>query len=233
MNNRLLEEFYKLIPEEKGKLFDKIAAERTRHLTVALEEIYQEHNASAILRTCDCFGVQELHVIEKENKYKVQRDIARGAGQWVDMFNYNLGTTPLTDCMSALKNRGYKLVALTPDAEMDIYDIPIEEPLALFFGTEWEGISDEVRETADYKIKIPMVGFTESFNVSVSAALTLQALRNRLHNSNLDWKLSEEEQTMTKIRWCQKYMKNGTVVRSELERRLREEGHLPENFGTR
>ena len=78
-----------------------------------------------------------------------------------------------------------------------------------------------------------MVGFTESFNVSVSAALTLQALRNRLHNSNLDWKLSEEEQTMTKIRWCQKYMKNGTVVRSELERRLREEGHLPENFGTR
>ncbi len=223
MNNRLLEEFYKLIPEEKGKLFDTVAAERTRHLTVALEEIYQEHNASAILRTCDCFGVQELHVIEKDNQYRVQRDIARGAGQWVDMFNYNLGSAPLSDCMNSLRNRGYKLVALTPDAELDIYSIPMEEPLALFFGTEWEGISDEVREHTDYQIKIPMVGFTESFNVSVSAALTLQALRERLKNSEIDWRLTEEEQTLVKIRWCQKYMKNGTVVRNELERRISEE----------
>lgn len=225
MNKRLLEEFYKLIPQEKGELFDRVASERTRHLTVVLEEIFQEHNASAILRTCDCFGVQELHVVEKDNQYKVQRDIARGAGQWVDLFNYNLGETPLTDCMSSLKNRGYQLVALTPDAEHDIYSIPIDQPLALFFGTEWEGISDEVREKTDYQIRIPMVGFTESFNVSVSAALTLQALRQRLTESQLDWKLSEEEMELVKIRWCQKYMRNGTVVRGELERRITAENN--------
>ncbi len=220
MNKKLLEEFYKLIPEEKAALFDNIASNRTNYLTVALEEIFQEHNASAIIRTCDCFGIQEIHVIEKENQYKVQRDIARGANKWVDMYNYNLGQDPILDCISTLKKRGYKLAALTPDATETIETVPLDQPLALVFGTEWEGISDTVREEVDVRIKIPMYGFTESFNVSVSVALTLQALRRRLDEEKISWKLSEEEQTMIKLRWCQKYMRNGDVVRRELEKRL-------------
>lgn len=223
MNEKLLAAFYEMIPEAKRELFDKIAQERTKHITVVLENIYQEHNASAVLRTCDCFGIQELHVVESKNQYKIQRDIARGAGSWVDMYNYNEGDTALVDCISNLKNNGYKIVALTPDAnEYSIFDIPVDQPLALTFGTEGDGISDEVRATADYKISIPMVGFTESFNVSVSAALTLQAIRHRLENSEIDWKLSKEEQTTTKLKWCQKYMRNGDVVRRDLERRLNE-----------
>jgi tRNA (guanosine-2'-O-)-methyltransferase len=223
MNEKLLAAFYEMIPEAKRELFDKIAQERTKHITVVLENIYQEHNASAVLRTCDCFGIQELHVVESKNQYKIQRDIARGAGSWVDMYNYNEGDTALVDCISNLKNNGYKIVALTPDAnEHSIFDIPVDQPLALTFGTEGDGISDEVRATADYKISIPMVGFTESFNVSVSAALTLQAIRHRLEISEIDWKLSKEEQTTTKLKWCQKYMRNGDVVRRELERRLNE-----------
>lgn len=223
MNEKLLAAFYEMIPEAKRELFDKIAQERTKHITVVLENIYQEHNASAVLRTCDCFGIQELHVVESKNQYKIQRDIARGAGSWVDMYNYNEGDTALVDCISNLRNNGYKIVALTPDAnEYSIFDIPVDQPLALTFGTEGDGISDEVRATADYKISIPMVGFTESFNVSVSAALTLQAIRHRLENSEIDWKLSKEEQTTTKLKWCQKYMRNGDVVRRDLERRLNE-----------
>lgn len=223
MNEKLLAAFYEMIPEAKRELFDKIAQERTKHITVVLENIYQEHNASAVLRTCDCFGIQELHVVESKNQYKIQRDIARGAGSWVDMYNYNEGDTALVDCISNLKNNGYKIVALTPDAnEHSIFDIPVDQPLALTFGTEGDGISDEVRATADYKISIPMVGFTESFNVSVSAALTLQAIRHRLEISEIDWKLSKEEQITTKLKWCQKYMRNGDVVRRELERRLNE-----------
>ncbi|MFA9210399.1 MAG: TrmH family RNA methyltransferase [Moraxellaceae bacterium] len=223
MNEKLLAAFYEMIPEAKRLLFDKIAQERTKHLTVVLENIYQEHNASAVLRTCDCFGIQELHVVESKNQYKIQRDIARGAGSWVDMYNYNEGDTALMDCITNLKNNGYKIVALTPEANQHtIFDIPIDQPLALTFGTEWEGISDDVRATADYQISIPMVGFTESFNVSVSAALTLQAIRHRLDNSAIDWKLSNEEQITTKLKWCQKYMRNGDVVRRDLERRLNE-----------
>jgi tRNA (guanosine-2'-O-)-methyltransferase len=223
MKEKLLAAFYEMIPEAKRELFDKIATDRTKYITVVLENIYQEHNASAVLRTCDCFGIQELHVVESKNQYKVQRDIARGAGSWVDMYNYNEGDTALVDCISNLKNNGYKIVALTPEAhEHTIFDIPIDEPLALTFGTEWEGISDEVRSLADYQISIPMVGFTESFNVSVSAALSLQAIRHRLENSTIDWKLTHEDQVTTKLKWSQKYMRNGDIVRRDLERRLTE-----------
>lgn len=220
MKNELLQAFYELIPEVKGQLFEEIASKRTRYLTVLLEEIFQEHNASAVLRSCDCFGIQELHVVESKNQYKVQRDIARGAGRWVDLFNYNEGTAPLLDAVSKLKSQGYKIAALTPDAGLSIFDLPLDQPVALSFGTEWEGISDEIREIADYKVAIPMVGFTESFNVSVSVALTLQALRQRLIESDIDWKLSKEDQTDIKLKWCQRYMRNGDVVRRELEKRL-------------
>lgn len=221
MKDKLLAAFYKLMPAAKCALFDKIASDRTKHLTVVLENIYQEHNASAVIRTCDCFGIQDLHVIESKNQYKVQRDIARGAASWVDMHNYNEGENVLSDCISRLKNKGYKIVALTPDAtSQTIFDLPIDQPLALTFGTEGDGISDELRKSADYHVSIPMVGFTESFNVSVSAALTLQAIRHRLENSSIDWKLTTNEQVETKLNWCQKYMRNGDVVRRDLERRL-------------
>jgi tRNA (guanosine-2'-O-)-methyltransferase len=222
MNEALKNAFYELIPAAKRKMFDRISIDRTQHLTVVLENIYQEHNASAVVRSCDCFGIQELHVIESENQYKVQRDIARGAGRWVDMYNYHEGDTPLVDCIEKLKQNGYKIAALTPDADAHtIFSVPIDQPLALVFGTEWKGISDDVRAHADYTVKIPMVGFTESFNVSVSAALALQALRHRLENSDINWKLSPTEVCELQIKWCQKYMRNGDIVRRELEKRLR------------
>ena len=220
MKNELLQAFYELIPEVKGQLFDEVASKRTRYLTVLLEEIFQEHNASAVLRSCDCFGIQELHVIESKNQYKVQRDIARGAGRWVDLYNYNEGPAPLLDAVTKLKSQGYKIAALTPDADLSIFDLPLDQPIALSFGTEWEGISDEIREIADYKVAIPMVGFTESFNVSVSVALTLQALRQRLIESDVDWEMNEADQVDVKLKWCQRYMRNGDVVRRELEKRL-------------
>jgi tRNA (guanosine-2'-O-)-methyltransferase len=220
MQKKLLEAFYEMIPEPKIELFERIAAQRTRHLTVVLENIYQEHNASAVLRSCESFGVQELHAVESKNEYKVQRDIARGAGRWTELYNYSDGN-PLKECLNGLRNRGFKLAALTPDANSySIFDVPLDQPLALIYGTEWEGISDTAREMADVTVKIPMVGFTESFNVSVSVALTLQALRHRLENSDLNWKLNDEQQIALKLDWCERIMKNGSVVRTELFKRL-------------
>lgn len=221
MQAKLLSAFYEMIPPPKKDMFERIAAERTRHVTVVLENIYQEHNASAVMRSCESLGVQELHVVETSNEYKAQRDIARGAGRWIELYNYSEGDAPLVDCINGLKARGFRIAALTPDADSHtIFDLPIDEPVALVFGTEWEGISDTVREMADMTVRIPMVGFTESFNVSVSVALTLQALRHRLENGDLDWKLNEEEQIAVKLDWCESIMKNGTTVRSELMKRL-------------
>lgn len=220
MQSKLLAAFYEMIPEPKKIMFERIAAERTRHLTVVLENIYQEHNASAVMRSCESLGIQELHVVESKNEYKAQRDIARGAGKWIKTYNYS-EDQPERICLDTLKARGFKIAALTPDAKSySIYDLPLDEPVALVFGTEWEGISDTAREMADYTVSIPMVGFTESFNVSVSVALTLQALRHRLESSELDWKLNEEQQTSIKLDWCESIMRNGSNVRTELIKRL-------------
>ena len=193
----VLDELYKIITPSKQEMFDRIAAQRTKHLTIALENVYQEHNASAVLRTCDCFGIQDLHVIEKDNQYKVQRDIALGAGRWVDMYNYDHGPNPTLDCISKLKSKGYRIIATTPHTnDQTIHDLDLSTPAALIFGTERRGISQEVITHADAFVKIPMYGFTESFNISVSAAITLHTLRERLEKSSIEWKLNEHDQVL-------------------------------------
>jgi tRNA (guanosine-2'-O-)-methyltransferase len=213
MNEKILEEFYKIITPNKVEMFDRIAADRTKHLTIVLENIYQEHNASAVIRSCDCFGIQEMHVIEKDNQYKIQRDIALGAGRWVDMYNFNQGENVTADCIQNLRNKGYKIIATTPHTNAaTIHDLDISTPTALIFGTERRGISEEVKEMADGFVKIPMYGFTESFNISVSVAISLHTLRNRLETSQLNWRLSSEEQTELKIKWCRKILNGGDFL---------------------
>lgn len=218
MEEKILAEFYTIISDNKKEMFDRIASERTKHITVAIENVYQEHNASAVLRSCDCFGLQEMHVIEKDNQYKVQRDIALGAGRWVDMFNYNQGTQVTKDCINKLKSKGYTIVATTPHTENTIYDLDLSKPIALVFGTERRGISEEVEKMADTFVKIPMYGFTESFNISVSVAIILNTLRQRLEQSSYNWKLTSEEQTALKIKWCRKILNSG----DKLEKHFRE-----------
>ena len=222
MDKKILAEFYDIISDNKKVMFDKIASERTKHITLAIENVYQEHNASAVLRSCDCFGIQELHVIEKDNQYKVQRDIALGAGRWVDLFNYNQGEHVTKDCIDRLKSKGYTIVATTPHTENTIYDLDLSQPIALIFGTERRGISQEVESMADNFVKIPMYGFTESFNISVSVAIILNTLRQRLEQSSYQWKLTQEEQTALKIKWCRKILNSG----EKLEKHFREKHSL-------
>jgi tRNA (guanosine-2'-O-)-methyltransferase len=125
------------------------------------------------------------------------------------------------NCYNEIKNRGYKLVATTPHTEdYRIQDIDLDMPLAIAFGTERRGISDELLELADAHVKIPMYGFTESFNLSVSAALVLQALRQRLESSEIQWKLSLNDQTALKIQWCVKILNGGEALKA----RFLEEG---------
>ena len=223
-NKFILESFYHIITPNKIELFDRIAADRTRYLTIALENIYQEHNASAVLRTCDCFGIQDLQVIEKDNQYQIQRDIALGSGRWVDIQNFNQELDPTKACISVLKNQGYQIVATTPHTDAyTVHDLPLEKPLAFFFGTERQGLSEEMLEAADMHVRIPMYGFTESFNISVSVAVLLQTIRQRLEQSNYDWKLPEEEQTALKIEWCEKILNGGKALSADFRARYQKD----------
>jgi tRNA (guanosine-2'-O-)-methyltransferase len=220
----VLKEFYDIITPNKINLFERIAADRTRHLTIALENIYQEHNASAVLRTCDCFGIQDLQVIEKDNQYQIQRDIALGSGNWVDMHNFSDEIGPTETCISTLREKGYQIVATTPHTDAyTVHDLPIDKPLAFFFGTERKGLSQEMMDAADLHVRIPMYGFTESFNISVSVAILLQTIRQRLEVSSLDWKLSKEEQIKLKIDWCEKILNGGKALSSEFRQRYQKD----------
>ena len=223
IESKIKDEFFKIITENKKELFTKIAAERTNHITVVLENIYQEHNASAVVRSCDCFGIQELHVIEKGNAYKVQRDIALGAGRWIDMYNYDRGTTVSSDCIQKLKSRGFSIIATTPHATETIHSLPVDQPMAFVFGTERRGLSEEMLTLSDHKVKIPMYGFTESFNISVSVALVLNTMRARLEDSKYNWKLSPDEQIALINKWCRKILNGGEQLEAHFRKILTEQ----------
>lgn len=212
-NDYVLSEFYKIITPNKVELFEKIAAQRSKHIVVALENIQQDHNASAVMRSMDCMGFQELHLIEKNNRYEFQRDIALGAARWLDVIQHQQEPEPVLDAIQLLRNQGYTIVATTP--HQDAYtpqNLPLDKPIALFFGAEKHGISSELKREADNFVKIPMHGFTESYNVSVSAAILMNALRTRMIQENIPFLLSAEAQTNLKISWCEKILNGGTAL---------------------
>jgi len=212
MSKALIDYLSQFISENRRKTFDEVIRFRTRHITVALEDIYQPHNASAVLRSCDCFGIQDVHVIENKNTYKVNPEVALGSSKWINIHKYNQEENNTLACIKTLKSNGYKIVATTPHEKgCDIGELSVDNKLCLFFGTELKGISDIVLDNADSFVRIPMFGFTESFNISVSAALCLHTLVDKLHKSGAQWQLSEQEKEQITLEWIR-----NTVSRPEL-----------------
>jgi len=196
------------ISENKKSLFETIIKNRTRHITVVLEDIYQPHNASAVLRSADLFGVQDIHIIENRNQYEVNPDVALGSSKWLTLNKYNNQEQNTVACFENLRKNGYRIVATTPHKEDVMLDeLPLNQKTAVVFGTELEGLSDIALENADAFVKIPMYGFTESFNISVSAALTLFNLTERLRKSDISWQLSKEEELEIQIEWAKSTIK--------------------------
>ena len=202
-----------LFSDNKRALFDRLAPLRTRHISVVLEDIYQSHNASAVLRSCDCFGVQDVHVVENRNAFNPAGDVAVGSSKWVDYYRY----PTVTEAYAELRRRGYRIVATLPhENDQMIGDLDISQPTALVFGTELTGLTGEAIEGADAYVKIPMYGFTESFNISVCAALSLFSLTERMRRSNTCWQLSEDEQLDLKLHWAMQAIRDGEQVVKQL-----------------
>ncbi|MEA3450497.1 MAG: RNA methyltransferase [Bacteroidota bacterium] len=194
MVKRDIEILEKFVTDKRKERFAEVLSNRTRYATVVLEDLFQPHNASAVLRSCDLFGVQDIHVIENQNEYTVNPEIAVGASKWLNTIKYNQQENNTLDAINKLKKQGYRIVATTPhtnDVELKDFDIS-KGKFALVFGSELPGITDIVRENADEFLKINMYGFTESFNISVSVALVLRELIEKLHKSDINWKLEED-----------------------------------------
>jgi tRNA (guanosine-2'-O-)-methyltransferase len=218
-------EMYKFLCEfitgNRVERFNDVSDKRTRHITVVLEDIYQPHNTSAVLRSCDCFGIQDVHIIENKNEYTVNPDIALGSSNWLTLYKYNETENNTLNCINKLKQNGYSIIASSPhldDSYLEEFDI--HQRSAILFGTEKDGLSDIALQHADKFVKIPMYGFTESFNISVSVALTLYALSQKLRNSNLAWQLNEEEILDLKIEWAKISIKKSELIVEQFMQRL-------------
>ncbi|GET46846.1 TrmH family RNA methyltransferase [Capnocytophaga felis] len=201
----LLKYLEKFITEERKQRFSEILEYRTNHFTVAVEDVFQMHNTSAVIRSCEVFGVQQAHLIEQRFGKRLDAKIAMGAQKWVDTFRYD----NTQDCMNTLREKGYQIVATTP--HKDAYflsDFDISQKSAFFFGTEKDGLSELVLNQADTFLKIPMVGFTESLNISVCAAIILQQLTEKLRKSDVSWQLTEEEKMAIRIDWTKKSIRS-------------------------
>ncbi|MFD1294115.1 TrmH family RNA methyltransferase [Lutibacter holmesii] len=198
------------VTEKRKNLFQKVLEDRTRHFTVAIEDIFQPHNSSAIVRSCDIFGIQDLHVIESKYEFYASNQVAKGAQKWIDFSLYNKQDSNNTlDCIADLKSKGYQIIATTPHNESCyLEDFDISKKSAFFFGVEKQGLSDQVMNNADGYLKIPMVGFTESLNISVAVAIILQNLNTRLRKSTVNWQLTEEEKSELYLKWLMKTIKS-------------------------
>jgi tRNA (guanosine-2'-O-)-methyltransferase len=208
------------VTAERKQKFLEMIVQRTRYLTVVLEDIYQPHNASAVLRTCDCFGIQDVHIIENRNKYEVNPDVALGSAKWLSLYRYRRSSSNSAECLRSLHEKGYSIVAATPHKDDHTpADIPLDRRIALVFGTELNGLSDEASGMADRFIRIPMFGFTESLNISVSAAILIHSITYRMRNSSIDWALTESEKTDVLLSWASNSIrKSGILIRDYLKK---------------
>lgn len=207
--NYMLGHLKEMISEERWQKFHHILDLRTRYLTVVLEDIFQPHNASAVIRTCELMGIQDLHIIENRNIYETNRDIVVGSDKWINMHKYSKSENNTLQCFTKLKRKGYKILATTPHKDDSlITELPLDKKTAIVFGTEGDGLSETAIEHADAFVKIPMYGFTESYNISVSAALCLYELTGRMRREVKNWQLSQQEKDILLLDYALKSIKN-------------------------
>jgi tRNA (guanosine-2'-O-)-methyltransferase len=220
MKKNLIRHLEQFITERRLHLINHVLSQRTRYITVVLEDIYQSHNASAVLRSCDCFGIQDVHIIENRNTYQVNPDVALGSNKWLTLYKYTRDHNNTLDALAGLKKKGYRIVTASPHADActpDEFDLH-KGKIALVFGTELEGLSADAAAMADETLTIPMVGFTESLNISVTVAILLHQLTERLRKSELPWQLSATENRQVKLQWLKNSIRGSdTIEKSFLE----------------
>lgn len=215
MDQALFEYLQTYLTQRRKDLFKEVLGNRTRHFTVATEDVYQLHNTSAVVRSCDIFGIQDLHVVEDRKGKRVDKQIAMGAQKWVDLHRHE----KVEDCVEALRGQGYRIVATTPhQSTVTLEDFSVGEKAAFFFGREDTGLSQTVIEMSDERLGIPMYGFTESLNISVSAAIVLQQVVSKLRKSDVHWRLSESCRREIEEEWTCRSIKQADKIIARFER---------------
>ncbi len=214
----------RFVTEERLARMRRVLDERTRYLTVVVEDVYQPHNASAVLRTCDCFGIQDVHIVENRNQYRLNPGVELGTAQWLTLHRYGSNEHNTRDALRRLRESGYRIVATSPhthEVSLDRFDLEAG-PAALLFGNELDGLSCEAMQTADEHLVIPMYGFVESFNISVSAAIVLHRLSSRLRSSDIAYRLSPDDRIRVMLGWLRSSVGRAEALEREFLARRKE-----------
>ena len=208
------------VVDAKNELFDRLILERTQYVTIVLEDLYQSHNQSAVMRSADCFGIQDVHLIENRNAYETSSTVSQGAREWLSLFRHREEENNTQPTIDTLRAQGYRIIATTPhtgDVFIDQLDLN-KGKMAFFFGTELTGLSPTVIAQADEFVKVPMVGFTESLNVSVCAAIVMYSVTQRLRQSDLDWHLPEKRKYEVLFEWYKNTIKASEEILERFNR---------------
>lgn len=168
---RVIQKLEPLVLERRRQRICDVIAGRLGSVTVLLDELSDPHNRAAIVRSCDAFGVQELHSVQPARDFSVHHGVAAGTERWVDVHAH----ADAASAVAALQRRGFELVQTHPKGELTPEDLPHIPRLALILGNEHRGIDPTFSAAAARSVRIPMRGFVESLNVSVSAAVLLAA----------------------------------------------------------
>ncbi|MCY0977969.1 RNA methyltransferase [Chryseobacterium wangxinyae] len=197
------------LTEERLKKIEHFAPESSDFVLPVLEDVYQFRNAAAIVRSVEACGFHKVVALQEENNFEPNLKVTKGADTWVEVEKLPRNM----ESFQKIKDKGYKIVvvSLENDAKM-LPDYEITEPIALVFGTEMEGVSQEILDFADETLAIPMYGFTRSFNVSVAASLCMYELKQKLMKSGIDYKLNDEKLLRMKIRWTVNSIRSGEQI---------------------
>jgi tRNA (guanosine-2'-O-)-methyltransferase len=188
------------ISPKRRERIERVLASRCRSLAVAVEGVRDPHNAAAVIRTAEAFGLTELHIVETEDRFLSSRKVTQGSHKWIDLVTWR-SPEGFLQCARA---EGRRVLVAAADGESDLREIARDRPAVLVFGNEVEGVSPRMRELADSSFSIPMHGFVESLNVSVAAAISLFVLRADGRGD-----LSPEEQAVLRARYYLRAVRRG------------------------
>jgi tRNA (guanosine-2'-O-)-methyltransferase len=216
------------VNERRLEVLSKIISQRTRYLTMVLEDIYQPQNASAVIRSCDAFGIQDIHIIENKNKYRINPKVTHGCDKWLTIHHYNKKSDNTLDAINNLRNANYRIIATSPAKESISFDkLDVNKgKIALFFGTELTGLSNIVMNNADEMVRIPMHGFSESLNLSVSAALIAFNLMLKIRGNQVKWKIQEDEAELIYIDWLKKSLNKPAIIEKYYFEKIVSKGNI-------
>lgn len=210
----LIEHLSQFLTEERLHLFHEKLKERSNRITLVLEDVFQSRNISAAMRSADCFGIQNIHIIENKNNFIKDKSVSLGAGKWINIKQYNTEENNTINCLKKLKKEGYQIIATSPhNTNISLEEIDVKNnKIAIILGTELTGLSEKALSFADKRMKINMYGFTESLNISVSAAICCQSISSKMRKETTGWEVTEEEKTDILLNWIRNSIKSGKQI---------------------